>query len=488
MTGKDANGRGRTVSSCALGAAFWAVCAAASSPAVAGDGWSDPEIWNGYLRAYGRVVTQGDRLELAVEGEGNFLLHGRGRDLLVRQGAFEIAGDLFVIDPLTGYRLQRATPAGEAFGFQDPASSDIRIPYDRALAPTATTTIRLSGNLTANWDTHAATVQILRSGISYTTGQRFQADDNTLLKDLDQASGLMEGDWIRIDATRRDGTSVSAQFDITDPAPQTLGDLTTAINQAYGGTGTMADVVAGELYVTDAQAGASLTDLNLAYQGGGHLELPGHFEIESLGGLATAHVTVEVFDSQGANSVMQMGFARTDTNTWDLVLTKASGAAEIVERRVTGISFSTRGRYEGLVDGQAGPAAFEVRFPNDPDRPITLWLDLGTPGESGGLTNFGGATTVAALQDGNMAGWLADMTVMQDGMLVGHFTNGLDAEIAQISVVVVPEPVTLSLLVAGVVVLARRRGARRARAPGAPGSCRVHIDSMGWAGSRLPRA
>lgn len=416
--------------------------------------WGASARADGYLKAYGTVVTRGDRLDLAIAGEGNFLLRDRDRYLLVREGVFTVGSDYRIVHPATGYRLQRTGSDGEVFGFQTPGSANIRIPYDIPVPPKATTTVSFRGSLRA--DSYAPTTNIiLAPGIQYTE-DGCVAGASTLLGNLDQASGLAEGDSFGIAGTDRGGNPVSAGLEIT-PGATTLGDVLAAISNAL--PGSTASIGDGMIVVEDDTAGYSLTDLTLTYSGAGSFALPGYFEVQTAGGLLTHSTAIEIFDSQGSTHVLTGSFVRTDrVNLWDFVLTDITGNVEaITDRRVRGIKFGSNGAYAGLDGPVPDDASFELTFANGSPS-VEIALDFGTPGKYDGLSQFGGSSTAAAYeQDGYRAGWLVSIRVRPDGLMFGGFTNGVYADIAQIAIVVIPEPATALLLALGGLALLKRR-------------------------------
>ena len=415
--------------------------------------WGASARADGYLKAYGTVVTRGDRLDLAIAGEGNFLLRDRDRYLLVREGVFTVGSDLRIVHPATGYRLQRTGSEGEVFGFQTPASANIRIPYDIPVPPKATTTVSFCGSLRA--DEYDPATSILVSGIQYTE-DGCVAGASTLLGNLDQASGLAEGDSFGIAGTDRGGNPVSAGLEIT-PGATTLGDVLAAISNAL--PGSTASIGDGTIVVEDDTAGYSLTDLTLTYSGAGSFALPGYFEVHTAGGVLTHSTAIQIFDAQGSVHTLSGAFVRIDQrNLWDFVLTDITGNVEaITDRRVRGIKFGPNGAYAGLDGPVPDDASFELTFANGSPS-VEIALDFGTPGKYDGLSQFGGCSTAAAYgQDGYPAGWLLSMHVRPDGLMIGGFTNGVYADIAQIAIVVIPEPATALLLALGGLALLKRR-------------------------------
>ncbi|MBL7188323.1 MAG: flagellar hook-basal body complex protein [Phycisphaerae bacterium] len=98
----------------------------------------------------GKIVSTGNPLHMAIEGEGSFVLTDGQRNLYTRTGLFAVNENLNLVDPATGYRVKRIGSEGEIDGFQTPGSSNIRIPYGMAIPAKATSEIAVSGNLSAD--------------------------------------------------------------------------------------------------------------------------------------------------------------------------------------------------------------------------------------------------------------------------------------------------------------------------------------------------
>ncbi|KPK45171.1 MAG: hypothetical protein AMJ65_00765 [Phycisphaerae bacterium SG8_4] len=98
----------------------------------------------------GKIVSTGNPLHMAIEGEGSFVLSDGQRNLYTRTGLFAVDANFNLVDPATGYLVKRVGSEGETDGFQTPGSSNIRIPYGMAMPAKATSEVAISGNLRAN--------------------------------------------------------------------------------------------------------------------------------------------------------------------------------------------------------------------------------------------------------------------------------------------------------------------------------------------------
>ncbi|RPI61454.1 MAG: flagellar hook-basal body complex protein, partial [Planctomycetaceae bacterium] len=316
----------------------------ASQPTATSGGTNPMQVGSGVAVAsvdrdmtQGSMLSTGQPLDMAIDGAGYFVLNNGQTDLYTRVGTFAVDSQYYLVDPSTGYRVQRIGAEGVAEGFQDPSSNDIRIPYDIALPAKQTSSISYTGNLSAD-DTKAST-NVISSGQQYTKGGAVVSTD-TLLTEMDQASKLGTGDVLEITGTRADGTLVSANFTInaastfrqysslmnytagganataatvlssldqataltagdkfeiagtdsngtsvlgtyTYAAGDTIQDMLDSINSTY--SGATASIVGGQLVLTDDVAGASKTTFALTYDGAGTFTLPNEFDMTTAG-------------------------------------------------------------------------------------------------------------------------------------------------------------------------------------------------------------
>ena len=404
----------------------------------------------------GSIVNTGNPLDVAIEGNGYFVVSD-GEEynyLYTRAGAFGVDSAGYLVDPSNGYRVQRIGLTGEADGFQVPGDGDIRVPYDVALPATATTEIVITGNISSD-ATNVSQAQVLTSSLQYTSQGGREPTVATELDQLDQFSGGSEPDGqlgaaetgtITISGYNPDGSAISTGLSFAVAATTTLGDLITHLNTNVlnGATASLWD---GRIRITDDVAGYSKSDISLSYTGAGLLEAPPYFEMTTVGGEEVKGVNIAMFDSQGGKHVLSAALVRTDTvNTWDMVLTSVSGNVESISpdnRRINNLTFSPQtGAYSGLPVGEL--PEFTVTFDHDVLNPQTIALNFGTVGAFDGLTQFAGTSTaVAREQDGYEAGHLTSVWVNGDGVLTGAFSNGIKKDIAALQLSLFANPAGL---------------------------------------------
>jgi len=523
--------------------------------------------------AQGNIANTGNPLDLALEGEGYFVLSDGSQNLYTRAGAFAVDASGNLVDPATGYIVQRIGTAGESDGFQTAGNSDINVPYDVAIPAKSTSQVDVVGNLSADSTFETTQTNVMKSNIVFTTSAGTIAAGSTELDGLSQftANGGTASGTITYSGYDSGGTAFSASA--TTPlvaltqsvsGTTTLTDILNKLNGTTGGTATSEvqtltpDIVAtagtytitvggqtatidydddvadittklealstvgageitvggvmfddgvggmtltfpndagdvglvsvdvsgltgttsatvaettkgisalgsgilgsdatatldnGRIIITDASSGYSQADINMEYTAGGTetLEMPGYFEITTVGGTEAKNANIIIYDTQGGSHVLSAAFVRTDTaNTWDMVLTAISGTIEEItydNRRISGIQFSgTDGSYTGLSSGSE-LSQFAVTFGHDTANPQTISVNLGTVGQLNGLTQFANpSTAVINEQDGYASGSLSSVSVSNNGNFIGSFSNGVKKTLATLQVATFKNPAGL---------------------------------------------
>ncbi len=205
----------------------------ASAPTNSLGGTNPMQIGSGVITgavnrdmSQGSLIYTGNPLDMAIEGAGYFTLNDGLGDRYTRVGQFAVDSEYYLIDPTTGYRVQRLGNEGVAEGFQDATSNDIRIPYDIALPANATETVSFAGNLSGN--KNDPTKNLLTSDVDYTIASTGAvASRLTGIQDLTQTTGTLDGsldtlanlqlaDKINIQGTRKDGTTFNSTYYYND--------------------------------------------------------------------------------------------------------------------------------------------------------------------------------------------------------------------------------------------------------------------------------
>ena len=267
-------------------------------------------------------------------------------------------------------------------------------------------------------------------GVSSTSGEL--ANESTELNDLLQVTtSLVTGDSFNIVGKNRDGESVSGTFTYTDGA--TLGDLVDTINNIYSGYST-AKLENGKIVLEDDEVGDSSTTISLSASDGntGLMSVPSFVNTES-GYTARVSTSMVVYDSLGESHNLTINFTKTEnTGEWNWEIVASSGET-IVEGGSGKVLFDSNGNlisfiYDGGVD------ALTLSLSNGAeDLVIRLHADE-QEGITAGITQFNAVSTLYTKhQDGKESGRLSDFKIRSDGAIIGYFTNGEEAKLAQIA-------------------------------------------------------
>jgi flagellar hook protein FlgE len=399
----------------------------------------------------GSIVNTGNPLDVAIEGAGYFVVSDGERCLYTRAGTFGVDENGHLVDPATGYRAQRIGLTGEVDGFQVAGDSSIRVPYDVALPANSTSQITLTGNLSSD-AAGTPRAQVLVSGQTYTYDGDTEATITTEIDQLDQFSGgsgaggqlgIGETGTITISGFHKDGTAFSSGLTFTVAETTTVGDLIDHLNNNVF-SGATASLANGRIRIADDAPGVSKSDIQLSYSGTGTLETPPYFEVATVGGDEVKNVNIAIYDSQGGKHVLSAALVRTDAvNTWDMILTAVTGDMREItpdNRRINGLTFDPQtGSFAGLPDTE--PAQFVLTFNHDATHPQAITMNFGTLGLFDGLTQFAGnSTAVAREQDGYEAGSLSAVSVNNEGVLIGAFSNGVKKDLATLQIALFKNP------------------------------------------------
>jgi flagellar hook protein FlgE len=434
----------------------------ASQPTATVGGMNPQQIGSGVQVAtvdrnmsQGSLVNTGQSLDMAIDGSGFFVLNNGSSDVYTRVGAFSVDAGYYLVDPGTGYRVQRVGSEGVTEGFQDPTNNAIRIPYDFALPAHSTSTIGFNGNLSSDTaSVTGTTTNLLSAGMIFSQVGGGGVSEATLLGNVEGAH-IAVGDKFHIQGTLPSGAYIggaAAGVTYTVAAGDTLNTLLTQITNAM--PGARAVLSNSEIRVVDDNPGYSQTMLKLSYEAAsghttGAFPLPNFFQVVTAGAPESKIVNIEVYDSQGVSHILTGTFVRREVaNQWDFVVNNVTGNVQLGDRRINGIKFLPDGSFGGVTpvtqpDGStaADHLELEITYPNDPTNLVTLDVNLGSVGQFDGLSQFGGASTAASSgQDGYASGWLSSVSVGSEGVLVGVFTNGIRRDLAAIKVATFQNP------------------------------------------------
>lgn len=137
---------------------------------------------------------------------------------------------------------------------------------------------------------------------------------------------------------------------------------------------------------------------------------------------------IQVYDSQGNSQTLIATYTKTGVNTWDYAITGPAGAT--LAGAPTGtLTFSASG---ALTSPLVNPV-LNINWGNGA-AVSNISFNLVNPDGSTNITQFSAASsTSSSFQDGYGAGTLRDLTVDQNGIISGTFTNGQVIPLSQVA-------------------------------------------------------
>ncbi|HJV48666.1 MAG TPA: flagellar hook protein FlgE [Geothrix sp.] len=152
---------------------------------------------------------------------------------------------------------------------------------------------------------------------------------------------------------------------------------------------------------------------------------------------ATSALTtpIQVYDSQGNTQTLTITYTKTGTNTWSYSVAGPAGAT-IGGQNTGTLTFSASGTLQD-VNGNGNTVAanptLNIAWGNG-SAASTIAFGIVNPDGSSNLTQYSAASsTSSSFQDGYGAGTLRDLTVDQNGIISGTFTNGQVIALAQVA-------------------------------------------------------
>lgn len=391
----------------------------------------------------GALTTTGNPLDVAIQGQGFFLANNGTQNLYTRAGAFNIDAAGYLVDPATGYMIQRVGAVGQASatspGFQTAGNSNIQIPMGTGIPAKETANVTLTGNLSAQ--AAGPQTQSLTSATPFQSGGS-PATAATLINNLsDIQTPFAAGDSLVLQGTTATGTTVNTTVSV-DPTT-TLGTLIGDINTAFPGSTATLDA-SGNLVVTSNTTGPSKLQVSISDAAGdvGSEPWSSHAFQVTTGGAAgaTVNTAIQVYDTQGTAHTLSLVFQKQANNTWNMTASIPAADGTMVNSTVSGITFNPDGSFQNV--SGSGNISFTV---NGLPTPQTVNFNFGSPNGFNGLTQFGGASSAGATaQDGYAAGTLSSVSLAQDGTINGLFTNGQTFPLAQLAIATFTNPDGLS--------------------------------------------
>jgi len=377
----------------------------------------------------GNLMATQRKTDLAIQGEGFFILSDGINRYYSRAGGFDFDLNGRMVNPANGYIAQGYMATGDTMGT---IIEDVKIEFNQSLPANVTTEVSLAGNV--------------KSDVTSTS-----ASASTLLTKLFDENGkgmnLRKGDEVAVSGTvgGADITGLGDYANYTIDENFSLSDLASylqaMIRHGADDDATVTVESDGKLKVT---AGSTEDIVGLDLTVSGNTEFNDYGVIGDI--LATESGTtaegchaadyttfVTAYDSLGNPQIISLLFAKEIgvSNTWNWQALVPYESGEYPSQDTGTLTFNSDG---SLASG----ATTQITF--DPDGTgeageMTVNFDFGTVGDFDGITQFATSFSLTLKeQDGYASGTLDDIFIGDSGLITGVFTNGVNKDLAQIAV------------------------------------------------------
>jgi flagellar hook protein FlgE len=359
----------------------------------------------------GSLQSTGRSTDLALQGNGFFVVKSGGENLYTRAGNFVFNQTGNLVDgegrSVQGYL---ADASGNVIGGS--MLNDVQINYDDVIPPKKTENVYLSGNLNASTSTtrsYQAQSGLQASGNS--------ASPSTELNSLDQTlTELVTGDTISFDIALNDGSPATVNY--TYGAGDTVADMMDYFNANVPGSQAKLSMVDGMFRLQSTQIGDSdLSIIDISVSGMGDINFPS-FSLQEEGVTGSQSISSIIYDELGNPHSLILNLTQVNENEWTYEASFLNGETITSGNNGT-VQFNEKGE---LVSADSLNITFE---PGMGAEATTTRINLGNKEEGAFFTQYTGDTTAStASQDGYAQGRLMDVNISADGQIQGSYDNG----------------------------------------------------------------
>jgi len=412
----------------------------------------------------GAITFTGDPRDLAIDGEGFFVVQERGQQFFTRDGAFRRDAQDNLVTASGANVMGLGVDAN--FNVVEGALEPINIPVGGLNIAEETDRVVVGGNLDAGGIIAQAggvstiTRDTAGNGLQTTAGA--PATAATLLTDIEllSASGsgtpqFTVGQSIRLTGVER-GTTTLPDFEVEVTATSTVQDLLDSIETNLGIFGSLTnpsgpnpgatiDPATGVISVVSNTGSASAfeiegSDMQILNADGSLNSTPFRTTNSAPPAGESVRTTLTVFDSLGTPLSVDAQFTLVGTGTsgttWRYDLRSNDDTSGGPALQSGTVEFDTNGR---VLSGSPVSVTLDRTGTGATD-PLGFTLELGGP--EGQLTALESeeSTVTSAFRDGLPLGTLNDFSVGTDGTISGSFSNGATRTLGRVPVATFQNP------------------------------------------------
>ena len=426
------------------------------------------------LNSQGALNTTGKVTDLAIQGDGFFVMTDGFRSYYTRDGNFDLSADGTLISPSTGLRVLGWGTTTDAAGNisinnKVPPAGSINIPLGQLVTARPSTALGFNGNM------NGAATDLLGSGIVESTLAGTDTGASAGVVGFDISAGTT-GDTITF--TYNGSTYTTAALTTATKDSTALSAIATDIQTAMNNAISAVNPNDADIAVTvNDDTGSATGEATFNFQGSKALKFGNSpstntalnvaLKNRSMKGLQSVLTNVRVYDSLGNKHdvVVRLDKLTVDpvtgnptTDEWQWTVTNLDAGMTInagaggTNGAGTGVlRFGSDGKFLSVntTDGAPAPAGpivgpyqatvkssqaqITFDYTNGASNGQTVTLDFSN------VTQMQDGNTMAAVSnDGYETGTLLSFAIGQDGVITGAYSNGQNQMLGQIALATFP--------------------------------------------------
>ncbi|MGH2370132.1 MAG: flagellar hook protein FlgE, partial [Chloroflexota bacterium] len=450
------------------------------------------------INTQGTLTTTSKLTDLAIQGDGMFVVTDGFKKYYTRDGAFDVGADSTLVSPTTGLKVLGWNAATDAAGNVTinnalPPTEAITIPTGKSVTSRPSSALIFNGNLNG-----AATDRLGSGVVESSTNDGIVGFD---IAATDTITFTYNGQTFTTDPLAAATTGASG----TDLAT-VAADVETKINDALIAGGVIASAAEGVAVAAVDDAGSVTGEGVLTFQApealrfgnsaSSNTSLNAALRNRASEGLVTMSTSMVVYDSLGNGhditvrfekvTTDETGAAADDTWTWTLANLPPGTSIDTTAGNGEGtgyIKFDTSGKFLSVntVTGSSTPitvdkasaATLRLDYSNGAASDQDITLDFST------LTQLqSGNTATVSENDGYAAGTLVSFVVGQDGVITGSYSNGVNQALGQIALATFPNVAGLTHVSQNLFVDSANSGIASVGAPGEGGRGQINAGQL----------
>ena len=436
------------------------------------------------LNTQGVLSNTSKLTDMAISGDGYFIMTDGYRKFYSRDGAFDLDSTGALISPATGLRVNGWVAETNASGQKVinsamPPSAPLTIPLGAGVNAKSSSMVSFSGNL------NGSSTDLVSSGV---------VESSTVASAISFATTATDALTFTYGGKTYNATISTA---LTKDA-STIADLATAmataINAALvaGGETDVVQVTASDSASVSAEGGLvfkAAKSLSFGSSPSSNLELGAALKGRASTGLESMTTSIVAYDTLGMAHELTVKFQKqvptaggagpVFSNTWKWTVANLDAGTTLKADTAAGqafgfVTFDSSGKFQSATTSTVAGATAPVTATDLTGSRVTLNFANGQSQGQQLLLDFtrmsqlqDGNTVSAVENDGHPTGTLSSFTVGSNGLITGSYSNGVQEALGQIALATFANPSGLSLVSQNLMSESANSGIPQVGVPGA---------------------